>query len=86
MDLNGKEKIMRTIEINQEMLNNIVVSEIRNTWETLKQDLGAKNDVFIWGDPEADDEAIRAHLDAFELILMWYSTPEQLAEMGLVDD
>ena len=75
-----------SVELEWETVDSIVVSQLRSTWETLKGDLGAGNWVFEWGDQEADDAQIQKHIDALELILKWYSTPNQLVEMGLKDD
>jgi len=75
-----------TIDLTYEITDQIVVDQLRNTWETLKLDIGANNHVFVWGDQEADDVEIQKHIDALELILKWYSTPDQLKEMGLKDD
>jgi len=75
-----------TIDLTYEITDQIVVDQLRNTWETLKGDLGANNHVFVWGDQEADDVEIQKHIDALELVLKWYSTPDQLKEMGLKDD
>jgi hypothetical protein len=75
-----------SVELELETVDNIVVEQLRNTWETLKRDLGANHHVFVWGDQEADDIQIQKHVDALELILKWYSTPDQLKEMGLKDD
>jgi hypothetical protein len=72
-----------TVELNWETVDNIVVGQLRETWENLKDDLGAGNNVFAWGDPEQDDELIQKHIDALELILKWYATPDQLEDMGL---
>ena len=72
-----------SVEPDWETIDNIVVGQLRNTWETLKQDLGAGKWVFVWGDQEADDAEIQKHIDALELLLKWYSTPEQLKDMGL---
>jgi hypothetical protein len=74
------------IELNWEMVDEIVVGQLRDTLECWKEDLGAGNHVFVWGDQEADDAQIQKHIDALELILKWYATPEQLKDMGLVDD
>jgi hypothetical protein len=71
------------IELNWDMVDEIVVGQLRNTWETLKSDLGAGNHVFVYGDQEADDIEIQKHIDALELVLKWYATPEQLKDMGL---
>lgn len=75
-----------SVELDWETIDNIVVGQLRSTWETLKQDLGAGNNVFVWGVPEQDDAEIQKHIDALELLLKWYSTPEQLMELGLKDD
>jgi hypothetical protein len=75
-----------SVELELETVDNIVVEQLRNTWETLKRDLGANHHVFVWGDQEADDIQIQKHIDALEIVLKWYSTPDQLVEMGLKDD
>ena len=75
-----------SVELEWEAVDSIVVSQLRDTWERLKLDIGANNHVFVWGDQEADDAEIQKHIDALELILKWYSTPDQLKEMGLKDD
>lgn len=75
-----------TVELDLETIDNIVVKQLRNTWESLKDDLGAGSGVFVWGDQEADDVEIQKHIDAVEIVLKWYSTPDQMKEMGLKDD
>jgi hypothetical protein len=75
-----------TVELDLEAVDNIVVEQLRNTWESLKDDLGAGSGVFVWGDQEADDVEIQKHIDAVEIVLKWYSTPDQMKEMGLKDD
>jgi hypothetical protein len=75
-----------SVELEWETVDHIVVSQLRDTWERLKLDIGANNHVFVWGDQEADDAEIQKHIDALELVLKWYSTPDQLVEMGLKDD
>lgn len=72
-----------SVELDWETIDNIVVGQLRNTWETLKEDLGAGKWVFVWGDQEADDAEIQKHIDALEILLKWYSTPEQLKDLGL---
>lgn len=74
------------IELNWEMIDEIVVSQLRDTRDSLKNDLGQGSNVFVWGDPEADDAEIQKHIDATELLLKWYATPEQLTAMELNDD
>jgi hypothetical protein len=75
-----------SVELDSEAVDNIVVEQLRNTWENMKDDLGAGRDVFVWGDPEADDVEIQKRIDALEVVLKWYSTPDQMKEMGLKDD
>lgn len=75
-----------SVELDWEAVDGIVVSQLRETWQALKNDLGANAHVFVWGDQEADDAEIQKHIDALELILKWYSTPDQLKDMGLKDD
>lgn len=71
------------IELTWDMVDSIVVGQLRDTWEGLKADLGANNHVFVWGDQEADDAEIQRHIDALEVVMKWYSTPDQLKDMGL---
>jgi hypothetical protein len=75
-----------SVELEWEAVDSIVVSQLRATWEALKDNLGNGDWVFVWGDQEADDAEIQKHIDALELILKWYSTPDQLKEMGLKDN
>ena len=75
-----------TVELDWETVDNVVVGQLRDTWESLKGNLGNGDWVFVWGDQEADDAEIQKHIDALELILKWYSTPEQLVDMGLKDE
>ena len=75
-----------TVELNWETIDHVVVEQLRNTWEALKGNLGNGDWVFVWGDQEADDIEIQKHIDALEIVLKWYSTPDQLIEMGLKDD
>ena len=75
-----------SVELDWETVDNVVVGQLRDTRERLKADLGAGSWVFVWGDQEADDAEIQKRIDALELILKWYSTPEQLVDMGLKDD
>lgn len=72
-----------TVELDWETVDNIVVGQLRDTWEGLKADLGANNHVFVWGDQEADDAEIQRHIDALEVVLKWYTTADQRKELGL---
>jgi len=75
-----------TVELDWETVDRVVVEQLRSTWETLKNDKGNQAWVFVWGDQEADDIEIQKHIDAAELLLKWFSTKDQLAEMGITDD
>ena len=75
-----------TIDLSYEMVDHIIVEQLRDTWETLKNDLGNARWIFVWNDQEADDVEIQKRIDALELMLKWYATPDQLKEMGLKDD
>ena len=72
-----------SVELDWETVDHIVVQQLRSTWEGLKADLGAGTNVFVWGNQEADDAMIQKHIDALELLLKWYSTPDEQKEMGL---
>lgn len=71
------------VELDYEAVDNIIQAQLRQTWENFKNDLGKSRNIFVWGDPEADDAEIQRHIDALEVALKWYSTPEQLKEIGL---
>jgi hypothetical protein len=75
-----------TVELDWETVDSIMVCQLRESWEALKGNLGNGDWVFVWGDQEADDAEIQKRVDAFELVLAWYSTPNQLKEMGLKDN
>jgi hypothetical protein len=75
-----------TVELGWETVDHIVVGQLRNTWETLKGNLGNGDWIFVWGDQEADDAEIQKRIDALEILLAWYSTPDELVKMGLKDD
>ena len=67
-----------TVELGWDTIDSIVVGQLRDTWQSWKNDLGANAHIFVWGDQEADDAQIQKHIDAIELLLKWYSTSEQL--------
>lgn len=72
-----------SVELDYETVDNIVQGQLVETWATLKEDLGAGRHIFVFGDQEADDAMIQRHIDALELLLTWYSTPDQLKALGL---
>ena len=75
-----------TVELDIEQFDTMVVNELIRTREAFLNDIGANNHVFVWGDQEVDDIEIQKRIDALELLLKWYATPEQLADIGITDD
>ena len=53
-----------TIDLSYEMVDHIIVEQLRDTWDTFKRDLGANHHIFVWDDQEADDVEIQKHIDA----------------------
>ena len=72
-----------SVELDYEAVDNIVQAQLVETWESLKRDLGANANIFVWGDQEADDAVIQKHIDALELVIKWYSTTDQMKALGL---
>lgn len=72
-----------TVKLDYETIDSIVQAQLVETWTGLKDDLGKGHHIFVWGDPEADDAVIQKHIDALELVIKWYSTPDQLKELGI---
>ena len=69
------------IEIDYEITEQILVTQLGETRDIFMRDIGNSNNVFVWGDQEADDLEIQKHIDAIDLLLQWYATYEQLAEI-----
>tara|TARA_R110000822_G_scaffold5031_13_gene21886 strand:+ start:8481 stop:8711 length:231 start_codon:yes stop_codon:yes gene_type:complete len=69
------------IEVDYQMADLIMVHQLCDTRDGLLRDRGNNNHVFVWGDQEADDLEIQKHIDAIDLLLQWYSTPEQLKDI-----
>jgi len=67
-----------SVELDIEQFDTMVVNELIRTREAFLNNLGANDHVFVWDDQEADDIEIQKHIDAFDLVLSWYCTPEQL--------
>jgi hypothetical protein len=75
-----------TVELDIEQFDTMVVNELIRTREAFLNDLGNNNHVFVYGDQEEDDIEIQKRIDALELLLKWYATPEQLVNTGIIDD
>ena len=65
----------KTVELSYEQLDRIVWKSLEGTRDSLAQDLGANNSVFVFGDSEADDIEIQKVIDAFDLVIDWYRIP-----------
>ncbi len=72
-----------TVELDFEQIDNIVAQELIRCRESWVNDVGAGNNVFVWGDNEADDAELQKHIHAIDLLLEWYCTPQQLEDYGL---
>ena len=75
-----------SVELDIDQFDKLVVGELIRTREAFLNDIGANNHVLVWGDQEADGIEIQKRIDALELLLKWYATPEQLAGIGITDD
>jgi hypothetical protein len=75
-----------TVELDIEQFDTMVVNELIRTREAFLNDIGNNNHVFVYGDQEEDDIEIQKRIDALELLLKWYATPEQLVNTGIIDD
>jgi hypothetical protein len=70
-----------TIEIDYDMTDKITFDNLKDCRQRFLDDLGQNNSVFVWDDPEEDDAEIQRHIDALDVVLKWYGTPEQVKEL-----
>ncbi len=70
-----------TIEIDYDMSDKITFDNLKDCRQRFLDDLGQNNSVFVWDDPEDDDAEIQRHIDALDVVLKWYGTPEQVKEL-----
>ena len=66
----------KNIELSYEQTDMIVWKTLEETRDSFARDLGAHNHVFVYGDPVADDAEIQKYIDALDLLIDWYRTPE----------
>lgn len=66
---------MVSIDLHYEQVDRIIWKQLEETRDSLTKDLGAHSNIFVWGDPEADDIEIQKHIDALNLIIEWYRIP-----------
>jgi len=70
-----------TVELDIEQIDRIVADDLIRCRQTFVNDLSAGNNIFVWGDSASDDIEIQKHIDAFDVVLSWYCTPEQLKDV-----
>lgn len=70
-----------TVEIDHDMADRIVFENLADCRQRFLDDLGAGNSIFVWDDGEADDIEIQRHIDALDVVLSWYGTPDQLKDL-----
>jgi len=75
-----------TIELNDEMIDQIVVDQLaacRENWlkdiESIKN--GGRPAIFDWADEEYDKAELQRHVAATDALLNWFATPEQLKKI-----
>jgi hypothetical protein len=66
----------KTIELEYEQIDRIVWKTLEETRNSLARNLGNGSNIFVYGDPAADDIEIQKHIDAFDLLIDWYRIPE----------
>lgn len=59
------------VNIDDDTVYKIVVTDLKEVRDYLEQDLGAGNNMFSLN-PDEDDAEIQRHLDALDLIIDWY--------------
>ena len=79
---------MFTIDIDYELADKITAQNLIETYQNFKDriseiEAGGRPMIFEW-EAEADKVEIQKHIDALELLLSWYCTPDQLKEL-LID-
>jgi hypothetical protein len=70
-----------TIEIDHELSGKITFENLKDSRQRFLDDLGMNKGVFAWNDPDGDNAEIQRHIDAIDVILGWYGTPDQLEEI-----
>lgn len=79
---------MFTIDIDYELADKITAQSLIDTHQNFKDrileiEAGGRPAIFEWEDIAADRAEIQKRIDALELLLDWYCTPDQLKELGL---
>ena len=77
-----------TIDIDYELADKITAQRLIETYQNFKDriseiEAGGRPAIFEWEDIEHDKAEIQKRIDALELLLDWYCTPDQLEELRL---
>ena len=75
-----------TIDIDYELVDKITAQSLIETYQNFKDriseiEAGGRPAIFEWEDIEHDKAEIQKRIDALELLLDWYCTPDQLEEL-----
>ena len=79
---------MFTIDVDYELADKITAQSLIETYQNFKDriseiEAGGRPAIFEWEDIEHDKAEIQKRIDALELLLDWYCTPDQLEELRL---
>ena len=77
-----------TINIDYELADKITAQSLIETYQNFKDriseiEAGGRPAIFEWEDIEHDKAEIQKRINALELLLDWYCTPDQLKELRL---
>ena len=77
-----------TIDIDYELADKITAQNLLETYQNFKDriseiEAGGRPAIFEWEDIQADRAEIQKRIDALELLLDWYCTPDQFKELDL---
>jgi hypothetical protein len=70
-----------TIEVEQDQVDALVQQELIDCRAAFLKDKGNRAWVFSWEDQEADDAEIQRHIDALDVVISWFCTPDQIKEI-----
>ena len=70
-----------TVDIDYDLSDKITFDNLVDCRQNFLNDLGAGNSIFAWDDPEQDDAEIQRHIDALDVVIKWYGTPDQLEKI-----
>ena len=77
-----------TIDIDYELADKITAQSLIETYQNFKDriseiEAGGRPAIFEWEDIKHDKAEIQKRINALELLLDWYCTPDQLEELRL---